>query len=210
MPDQCRRAARPSLRAWCRGPIRDAVRLSGCYLVRQPRHPQPGEGGVRRRSLPTGRSSNGCAPHVLADGETKAFRSALQRFVLLLREPDVHGAVTWVLRLRPSGTHHDDNPRAGQPTRLSATQEVMCDDTVQSAASSAPEAAPTSERVPVTALRAGDWVTEPNDLHGPWYEVIQVTANAVTIDGRLSHEDPPLPVTVGYNETSMVRRRTTC
>jgi hypothetical protein len=86
----------------------------------------------------------------------------------------------------------------------------MRDDTVQPAASSTPDAGPTAERVPVTALRPGDWVTEVHDPQGPWYEVIRVTAEAVTIDGRLSQEEPPLPVTVGYNETSMVRRRTSC
>lgn len=62
--------------------------------------------------------------------------------------------------------------------------------------------------VTVWDLAPGDWITEVETPDGPWYRVVALTTESVTIDGRLSEEEPELLVTIprgGSQEA--VRRR---
>ncbi len=63
------------------------------------------------------------------------------------------------------------------------------------------------EVVGVGAVRVGDRISEVGSPGGPWYPVLLVDERSLTIDGRMTAEEPELPVTLEYCATAQVLRR---
>jgi hypothetical protein len=66
-----------------------------------------------------------------------------------------------------------------------------------------------AEVVPARSLRAGDLVTETDTPSGPWYAVLNVKSDRLTVDGS-TQEDEPLPVVLPLRPGDMVLRRLPC
>lgn len=64
-----------------------------------------------------------------------------------------------------------------------------------------------AELVMVGTLVVGDRISEVDSPQGPWYPVLRIDGESVTIDGRATSEEPELPVTLGYASTARVLRR---
>lgn len=63
------------------------------------------------------------------------------------------------------------------------------------------------EVVSIAEVSVGDWISEVGSPDGPWYQVLGVDERSLTIDGRVTAEEPKLPVTLGYSDTAHVLRR---
>lgn len=66
----------------------------------------------------------------------------------------------------------------------------------------------TTETVPASSVLPGDRVTEVGTPKGPWYRVLDVDSEAITVDAGLGNE--VLPVTLPFRQTDVVLRVRTC
>lgn len=66
------------------------------------------------------------------------------------------------------------------------------------------------EAVHATALSPGDIITEIDTPDGPWYTVLSLTANSVTLDGSQEPTCSPLAVTLSVEPRDLVLRRPPC
>ena len=63
------------------------------------------------------------------------------------------------------------------------------------------------EAVFATALSPGDTITELDTPSGPWYTVLSLGRDGVTVDGSLDDEVLPVPLSVGPRDLVLRRER---
>ncbi len=60
----------------------------------------------------------------------------------------------------------------------------------------------------VADLAPGDMITEVHTPGGPWYQVVARDERSITLDARLTADEPSLPVSLEFSPSGSVLRRT--
>jgi hypothetical protein len=63
------------------------------------------------------------------------------------------------------------------------------------------------EQVLATSVSPGDYITEIDTPAGPWYTVLSLGEDCVTVDGSHDPTHPPLPVSLPVGLHDLVLRR---